>query len=177
MRDAFSRRALRSGTPLSIHAAPEGARKGSAMQHQDKQTGLDSKTTSAIDRIYRLWDEALGKKDVDAALDLYAPDATLESPLIAYLLGVDRGILRGREELRNFIEIVFQRTPAVRRRFRRGYFTDGRTIMWEYPRATPDGEQMDFVEVMEVQDDLIQHHRVYWGWFGFSVLKRNECHR
>ena len=25
--------------------------------------------------------------------------------------------------------------------------------MWEYPRATPDGEQMDFVEVMEIDDD------------------------
>jgi hypothetical protein len=29
------------------------------------------------------------------------------------------------------------------------------------------GEQMDLVEVMELNDEgLIQHHKVYWGWFG-----------
>jgi hypothetical protein len=33
-----------------------------------------------------------------------------------------------------------------------GYLTDGeRTTIFEYPRHTPDGEQMDFVEV--IQDD------------------------
>jgi hypothetical protein len=46
--------------------------------------------------------------------------------------------------------------------------------MWEYPRATPDGEQMDFVEVMELKRGLIQHHRVYWGWFGLSILKKGQ---
>lgn len=44
--------------------------------------------------------------------------------------------------------------------------TDGRTLMWEYPRAMPDGEQIDIMEVMDVRDGLIQHHRIYWGWKG-----------
>jgi hypothetical protein len=46
--------------------------------------------------------------------------------------------------------------------------------MWEYPRDTPDAEQMDFVEVMELKGGLIQHHRVYWGWFGLSILKKGQ---
>ena len=46
--------------------------------------------------------------------------------------------------------------------------------MWEYPRATPDGEQMDFVEVMELKNDLIQRHRVYWGWYGLSILTKGQ---
>jgi hypothetical protein len=29
---------------------------------------------------------------------------------------------------------------------------------------------MDLVEVMEIRDGLIQHHRVYWGWFGVNML-------
>ena len=50
--------------------------------------------------------------------------------------------------------------------------------MWEYPRATPDGEQMDFVEVMELNEEgLIQNHRVYWGWYGVGVLSRDAYHR
>jgi ketosteroid isomerase-like protein len=136
-----------------------------------------STTHETVERIYHAWDEALGRKDVDAALALYAPDATIESPLIPHLLGVETGICRGHDELRRFIELVFQQTPPLRRRYRTGYFTDGATAMWEYPRDTPEGEQMDFVEVMQVAHGLIQHHRVYWGWFGLRVLQRDEYRR
>jgi hypothetical protein len=130
-----------------------------------------------IKRIYHEWDDALGKKDVEAALKLYAPDATLESPLVSHLLGVDKGIRHGRDELRDFLTIVFQRTPLSRQRFRKGYFTDGHRFMWEYPHESPEGEQMDFVEVMEVENGLIQQHRVYWGWFGFNILKKDQYYR
>ena len=46
--------------------------------------------------------------------------------------------------------------------------------MWEYPRATPTGEQIDLVEVMELRDGLIQRHRVYWGWFGVKALQTTK---
>ena len=46
--------------------------------------------------------------------------------------------------------------------------------MWEYPRATPDGEQMDFVEVMEIENGLISRHCVYWGWRGVKVLDEDH---
>ena len=42
--------------------------------------------------------------------------------------------------------------------------------MWEYPRATPQGEQIDILEFMELQGRLIQRHRIYWGWFGTQTL-------
>lgn len=35
---------------------------------------------------------------------------------------------------------------------------------------SPDGEQMDIVEVMEIADGLIAHHRVYWGWLGVGMI-------
>jgi hypothetical protein len=41
-------------------------------------------------------------------------------------------------------------------------------------RATPGGEQMDFVEVMELKEGLIHRHRVYRGWFGLSILTGNQ---
>jgi hypothetical protein len=43
-------------------------------------------------------------------------------------------------------------------------------------RATPEGEQIDSVEVMEIENGLIQRHRAYWGWFGFHVLKNGAYH-
>ena len=60
---------------------------------------------------------------------------------------------------------------------RAGFFTDGHRATWEYPRETPDGDQMDFVEVMEVEDGLIQAHRVYWGWRGMDILMKDQYHR
>ena len=127
----------------------------------------------AAERIYRAWDEALGKKDLEGALALYAPDATLESPLVRHLLGVDAGIRKGQAELRSFVELVFARTPPSRQRYRSNFFTDGRKLMWEYPRAAPDGEQMDFTEVMDVEAGLIKRHCVYWGWYGMRILERD----
>jgi hypothetical protein len=72
---------------------------------------------------------------------------------------------------------VVARTPELRTYHRAGFFTDGRRATWEYPRATPDGEQMDFVEVMEIENGLIQAHRVYWGWRGVEVLFKDQYHR
>jgi hypothetical protein len=76
------------------------------------------------------------------------------------------------------VQTVFRdRLPFDRPDLDSGYLTDGTRLMWEYPRATPDGDQMDFVEVMEVKDGLIQHYRVYWGWFGFEILRKGQYQR
>ena len=126
-----------------------------------------------IERIYKLWDEALGGKDLEAALALYADDASIESPLVQHLMKTAEGIVRGRDQLRKFITLVFSTQPPQRRRFRSGFFTDGRRLTWEYPRAAPDGSQMDLVEVMEIENGLISRHRVYWGWYALNVLKEH----
>ena len=124
-----------------------------------------------IERIYRAWDDALGKCDLEASLSLYADDASIESPLVAHLLKRRDGIVRGKVNLRAFIAMVFETNPPQRRRFKQGLFTDGRVLTWEYPRAAPDGDQMDLVEIMEIEHGLIQRHRVYWGWYALNVLR------
>ena len=123
-----------------------------------------------IEQIYQRWDDALGKNDLDAALALYADDASIESPLVQHLRKTNRGVVQGKDNLRQFITLVFQTSPPERKRFRTGYFTDGRVVTWEYPRATPEGEQMDLVEMMEIEGRLIRRHRVYWGWYALNVL-------
>jgi ketosteroid isomerase-like protein len=125
------------------------------------------------ERIYRLWDDALGKKDLEASLSLYADDASIESPLVQHLMKTTEGIVQGKDNLRKFIALVFATNPPQRKRFRTGFFTDGRVVTWEYPRAAPDGDQMELVEVMEIRDGLIWRHRVYWGWYALNVLKQS----
>jgi hypothetical protein len=149
------------------------------MQHVEPRatTDVDTTTLKVIERVHHLWNEALERKDVEAAAALYAPDTILESPLVRHILKSEEGVVRGREKLRQFLKLVFARTPASRHVYRTGFFTDGRTVMWEYPHTTPEGDQMDFVEVMEIAGGLIAHHRVYWGWFGVKIMEEDRYYR
>jgi len=124
-------------------------------------------------RIYEQWHEYAKNRNVEKLLDLYAPDATLESPLIPEILEREEGICRGRDEIRHFLEEGTERRPNELVRWHRtdDYFTDGSTLIWEYPRETPDGDQVDILEVMEIADGQIRHQRIYWGWFGFDMLR------
>ncbi len=79
-------------------------------------------------------------------LALYAPDAVFESPLVLHLLGGESGVLHGHEELRPLLDKLKDSKPPARQYYRSGYLTDGKSLIWEYPCAAPDGEQMDFVD-------------------------------
>lgn len=129
------------------------------------------------ERIYQAWNDAWSQNDIDGLLALYADDTVIESPLIPYLLQQDQGICKGKAALRHLLEIAAARKPHSRHYYRNTYFTNGKTLIWEYPRLSPEGEQMDFVEVMELENGLISRHRVYWGWFGFDILKKDRYYR
>jgi ketosteroid isomerase-like protein len=134
--------------------------------------------STPVERMYFAWNDALSRNDAATLLSLYAEDAWFESPLVPHLLGTDGGVLRGRKELKPLFDQLAERKPPVRQYYRSGYLTDGKRLIWEYPRDAGRGEQMDFAEVMELNDEgLIQRHCVYWGWFGFRVLQRDEYHR
>lgn len=77
-------------------------------------------------------------------------------------------------DLRAFITRVFETTPPQRKRFKQGFFTDGRIVTWEYPREAPGGEQMELVEIMEIEASLIKRHRVYWGWYALGLLQQHK---
>ncbi|MBV9612388.1 MAG: hypothetical protein JO091_07940 [Acidobacteriaceae bacterium] len=141
-----------------------------------------------VERIYCEWDAALARLEelpperldegVESLLRLYARDAVIESPLIPHLMKTERGVCTGHEEMRPFFREVGRRKPSLRKYYRSGYLTDGKKLIWEYPRAKPDGEQMDFVEAIELNDSgLIQHHCVYWGWKGVGVLFQDAYRR
>ena len=93
------------------------------------------------------------------------------------LMGTEDGACRGHHQLRAFFQLVAKRKPALRHYFRRGFFTDRRQLIWEYPREAPDSEQMDFVESMMLNaGGLIQRHCVYWGWRGVKAIQQDQYH-
>ncbi|QKE40372.1 MAG: nuclear transport factor 2 family protein [Ferrovum myxofaciens] len=125
-----------------------------------------------IEEIYNQWHDFARTGNVDALLSLYATDAVFESPLVPAILDCNSGLLQGHSEIRRFFEEGTKRRPNdLVRWYRNGkYFTDGHSLVWEYPRQTPDGEQVDIFEVMEINAGKIQKHRIYWGWFGYKLL-------
>jgi len=134
---------------------------------------MSKSTEVQVRRIYEEWHAGVNRHDIPRVLALYGENAILESPAILVIYPHLRdGILRGRSEIGTF----FTNTLGVlSREFRELYRSDlyrstGNLLTWENPRKTPAGEQVDLVESMDIEDGLIVHHRVYWGWKGFQAL-------
>ena len=126
------------------------------------------------ERIHRDWHACAKARDTEGLLALYAEDAVLESPLVLAILDDKTdGILRGRAELRHFFDEGAKRRPNDLVRWHRTgeWLTDGRHLLiWEYPRAAPNGDQVDLVEAMDIAAGLIRWHRIYWGWKGCALI-------
>ena len=141
---------------------------------------MDDAARRECARIHRQWHEFTQARDAQALIALYADDAVLETPLVTAILD-DRseGILRGKAEILHFFVEGLRRRPDELLRWYRTdlFFTDGETLTWEYPRQTPDGQQIDLIEMMEVRAGKIRHHRIYWGWLGVQRLVRNAVRK
>lgn len=125
-----------------------------------------------FETIYEQWHEYAKGRDVPSLINLYAEDAIFESPLVPAILDQDSGVLRGRSEIVRFLEEGTKRRPNDLVRWHRTgkYFINGDTLIWEYPKETPEGDQIDILEVMQISDYKITNHRIYWGWFGCNQL-------
>jgi hypothetical protein len=142
------------------------------MSLSDEKRVLSMHIQQKIKDLYHAWDDAMARADIAALVNLYTPDAEIESPLICELSDPNAGMLRGRAAFRSlYEEVVRCQSDVIRPRHHDNYFTDGRRIIWEYPRLTPDGEQSEFVECWDLDPEfLIARHRVYWGWSRIVAL-------
>ncbi len=134
---------------------------------------MTENTDAAIRHVYEQWHETIRHRDVAGLMALYAEDAILETPLIlATMKDRTEGILQGKTAIGSFFTAGLGAPQnGLGRWYRTGvFFSNGRQLTWEYPRETPQGDQVDLVEVMDIADGLIIHHRVYWGWVGFKAL-------
>lgn len=134
---------------------------------------MNSTTRAHAQYVHDGWDRRTRAHDIDGLLDLYVADAVLESPLVPRIMDTVSGVLTGHSQLREFFERGARGRPNELVRFHRSgqfLFDDGR-LVWEYPRQTPEGDQVDITEVMDLAGPQIRHHRIYWGWFGTPLLQ------
>ncbi|WP_114810374.1 nuclear transport factor 2 family protein [Paraburkholderia kururiensis] len=134
---------------------------------------MNTNCDAAVLNIYEKWHQAIVSRDLDGLMALYAEDAILETPLIVVVCpDKTDGVLRGKPQISDFFDAGLRKLQnSLGRWYRNGvFFSNGRQLTWEYPRETPSGNQVDLVEVMDLADGLIAHHRVYWGWVGFQSL-------
>ena len=132
-----------------------------------------------FERIYNDWHEFAKNRDTARLISLYDDNAVFESPLVPLIMQRQSGILRGKADILAFLEEGTRRRPnELVRWYRNGtHFTTGDTLVWEYPRETPDGDQVDILELMQIAGGKIFHHRIYWGWFGTQMLIRSALNR
>jgi hypothetical protein len=126
-----------------------------------------------IRHIYDRWHETLMRRDLAGMIALYAEHAVMETPaILAMFPEREDGVLRGRDQIEQLFARNFKALAAeFRDLYRSGlFFANGRLLTWEYPRATPQGEQVDLFESMDIVNGLIVYHRVYWGWKGLRTL-------
>jgi len=130
-----------------------------------------------FERIYTQWHEYARTRNTEALISLYADDAQFESPLVPVIMQQDSGTLHGRAAILAFLQEGTRRRPnELVRWYRDGrYLASDNLLVWEYPRQTPDGEQIDILELMQLSDGLIAQHRIYWGWFGTQMLIANAA--
>jgi steroid Delta-isomerase len=134
---------------------------------------MSSTTDAGIRHIYEQWHQTIQAKDLDGIMALYADDAVFESPaVLAVLRDRDEGVLHGKTEITRLFATNFRVLSAeFAKLYRTGIFlANNNLLMWEYPRQTPAGEQVDLVESMDIENGLIVYHRVYWGWKGLKAL-------
>jgi hypothetical protein len=132
-----------------------------------------SEFASEGERIYKLWYAYARNRDAGGLLSLYAAEATLESPVARAVMGNSSGVLHGHAQILAFFQALAKLPPNELVRWYREpgrFLFDGTLLMWEYPRKTPDGDQIDILEVMQLAGGFIQHQRVYWGWFGLQYV-------
>lgn len=127
----------------------------------------------SITHIYETWHDTVRARDLAGTAALYAQNAVLETPLaLAVYPMLNTGMVVGRDEILSFFEASLRKFPnELSQWYRTGrFFANGQQLVWEYPRDAPQGEQVDLVEMMEIQNGLIAYHRVYWGWYGVRLL-------
>jgi hypothetical protein len=130
-------------------------------------------TEPRIRHVYERWHEMIVSRDVDGLMELYAEDSVLESSAVLVLEGNSTGVLKGRNLIRKHFAAFFDmmaKDASVELYGPGTFFSDGKTLMWEYPSKSPRGDQLDVFESMDLEDGLIAYHRVYWGWIGFKAL-------
>jgi ketosteroid isomerase-like protein len=122
---------------------------------------MKDEQSTLVEQFLRDFDRAWSHNDVEAAVSLFARDATLETPLAQRLLHRKEGVLRGQDEIREMVRVLMaggrgwggHEAPLVR----------GTTIALEFRGPASEADHYS-VDIIELKDGKIRSLRAYVGW-------------
>ena len=108
------------------------------------------------------WFAAFNAHDLEALLGLYADDAEHYSPKLKLRHPETKGLITGKDALRNWWRDAFDRLPSLRYEVMK-LTADEDQVFMEYIRHVEGEEDLRVGEVLEIRDGLIVASRVYHG--------------
>lgn len=108
------------------------------------------------------WFGAFNTHNLDALLALYHNDAQHYSPKLKLRHPKTKGLIKGKEALREWWQDAFNRLPSLRYEMLALTADKGQVFM-EYLRHVDGEEDLRVAELLVVEDDKIIASRVYHG--------------
>lgn len=108
------------------------------------------------------WMAAFNIHDLEALLSLYDDNAQHFSPKLLIRQPETKGLIQGKEAMRNWWQDAFDRIPSLKYIPITFTANDDRIFM-EYKRQADGDPDMMVAEVLEIKDGLIIYSRVYHG--------------
>ena len=113
-------------------------------------------------RIAIKWFEAFNKHNLEKLLSLYDENAEHYSPKLKNKLPETKGLIKGKNSLREWWKDSFERLPTLKYEPTK-LIADDEQVFMEYIRRVDDEEDLKVCEVLEIQNGLIIFSRVYHG--------------
>ncbi len=112
--------------------------------------------------IAKKWMQAFNEHNLEKILVLYDDNAQHFSPKLKMRKPETRGLIIGKEQMREWWKEAFERLPSLK--YDPVKFTaDEEQVFMEYTRLVDGEDPMSVAEVIEIQNGLIVASRVYHG--------------
>ncbi|HNR18828.1 MAG TPA: nuclear transport factor 2 family protein [Bacteroidia bacterium] len=108
------------------------------------------------------WLEAFNEHHLENLLSLYHNDAVHFSPKLKIRKPGTKGLIKGKDALRDWWHDAFERLPQLRY-IKQTITANHQRVFMEYKRMVPAEEDMMVAEVLEIENGLIVASRVYHG--------------
>jgi len=130
---------------------------------------MKDESVASVERIITNMEAAFADRDLEALLELFSEDATLESFLVACLLKRPEGVCHGKREIREVLKHLVKdgvpwgghAPPLVR----------GNVAAVEFKTKSSDRDTFS-VDILEIENGKIKSLRAYAGWRAMPERKR-----
>ncbi len=115
-----------------------------------------------LKNIAMLWFKAFNAHQLEDLLGLYDDDAQHFSPKLKIREPETKGLISGKEALRNWWKDCFERLPTLQYEVQK-LTADSEQVFMEYTRKVAGEDDMSIAEVLQIKNGKIVFSRVYHG--------------